>query len=113
MTGFFGSLDDAEMAAFAASLDAAEAEGERLGFATIEEVMRETDLVVVTIARRIGQRPLLGRIEPRLAQPRFRVWSLPSFSLLVVYNATTDPVRIVRIVHTAQDLPKVLKDLRS
>ena len=73
---------------------------------------RLRDLVVVTTARRIGQRPLLGRVEPRLVQSRFRVWSVPSFSLLVVYNATTDPVRIVRIVHTAQDLPKVLESLR-
>ena len=52
VTGFFGSLDDAQMAAFAASLDAAEAEGERLGFATIEEVMRETDAQLEEMARR-------------------------------------------------------------
>ena len=70
-------------------------------------------MVIVTTAERIGQRPLLGRVDPRLAAPRFRFWSLSAFSLLIVYNATTDPVRIVRIVHTAQDLPKALKELRS
>ena len=62
--------------------------------------------------RRLGARPFLGRVEPKLARPRFRFWSLRAFSLLLVYNATTDPVRIVRIVHTARDFPTVLKDLR-
>ena len=43
---------DAEVAAFVASLDAAKEEGERLGFATIEEVMRETDAQLEEMARR-------------------------------------------------------------
>ena len=73
---------------------------------------RLRDLVLAT-ARRIGERPLLGRVEPRLARPQFRFWSLPAYSLLVVYNAEADPVRVVRIVHTAQDLPRALRDLRS
>ena len=44
--------EDAELAAFAESLDAAEAEGERLGFATLEEVMRETDVQLEELARK-------------------------------------------------------------
>ena len=69
--------------------------------------------LVDAAAVRIGERPLLGRIEPALARPRYRFWSLPAFSLLLVYNAEVDPVRIIRIVHTARDLPKVLKHLGS
>ena len=51
VTSFFGSLDDTQMAAFATSLDVAEAEGEKLGFATIDEVMRETDVLLEDMAR--------------------------------------------------------------
>ena len=76
------------------------------------EAARRLRQLVDVAARRIGARPLLGRVDPRLAAPRFRFWSLSAFSLLIVYNGTTDPVRIVRIVHTAQDLPKALKELR-
>ena len=56
---------------------------------------------------------MLGRVEPKMGRPSIRVWSLSSFSLLLVYNATTDPVRILRIVHTSRDLPKALKNLGS
>ena len=69
--------------------------------------------LVVTTATRIGSRPMLGRVEPKMGRPSIRVWSLSSFSLLLVYNATTDPVRILRIVHTSRDLPKALKNLGS
>ena len=56
---------------------------------------------------------MLGRVEPKMGLPSIRVWSLSSYSLLLVYNATTDPVRILRIVHTSRDLPKALKNLGS
>ena len=52
VTSFFGSLGDTQMAAFATSLDVAEAEGEQLGFATIDEVMRETNVLLEDMARR-------------------------------------------------------------
>ena len=55
----------------------------------------------------------MGRVEPFLACPPYRFWSLPVFSLLIAYDPEEDPVQILRIVHTAQDLPNVLKDLRS
>ena len=63
-------------------------------------------------ARRIGERPLLGRVELSLARPRFRFWSLPAYSLVLAYDAEWDPVQILRVVHTAQDLPKLLQELR-
>ena len=64
-------------------------------------------------ARRLGARPFLGRVEPHLASPRYRFWSLPAFSLLIAYDPEDDPVQVLRIVHTAQDLPRALKELRS
>ncbi len=42
---------EAELAAFAASLDAAKAEGARDGYFTIEEVMREADAIIEEIAK--------------------------------------------------------------
>ncbi len=68
---------------------------------------------VDTAARRIGERPLLGRVELSIAPPRFRFWSLPAFSMLLAYDTQPDPVQILRVVHTAQDLPNLLKELGS
>ena len=69
--------------------------------------------MVEAASRRIGERPLLGRMEPALARPRYRFWSLPTFSLLVAYDAEAEPVQILRIVHTARNLPNVLRHLGS
>lgn len=30
---------------------------------------------------------------------------------MLVYDATTQPVRIVRVVHMKRDLPRILRDL--
>ncbi|MBV8912144.1 MAG: type II toxin-antitoxin system RelE/ParE family toxin [Acetobacteraceae bacterium] len=68
---------------------------------------------VEAASKRIGARPLIGRLEPSLARPQYRFWSLTAFSLLLVYDAEADPVEILRIVHTARDLPKALKHLSS
>ncbi len=64
-------------------------------------------------ARRIGERPRLGRHEPALADVRYRVWSVPGFPYLIVYRPDLSPPSIVRFVHTARDLPKALADLGS
>jgi toxin ParE1/3/4 len=62
-------------------------------------------------ARLIGANPALGARRPRLANIRHRFWSIPRYRYLLVYTDATDPPRIVRIVHTSQDLPRVLADL--
>ena len=43
--------EDAEVASFVASLDAAKEEGERLGFRSIEEVMRKADALLDELDR--------------------------------------------------------------
>jgi toxin ParE1/3/4 len=68
--------------------------------------------VIETAARRIGQRPALGRREPTLADARYRFWSVSGFPYLLVYRADTSPPSIVRFVHMARDLPLLLADLR-
>ena len=45
--------------------------------------------------------------------PSYRFWSLPEFSYLLVYDPATDPVQILRCVHTSRDLPRELAALRG
>jgi toxin ParE1/3/4 len=68
---------------------------------------------VALAARRICERPLLGRHEPALADARYRFWSVAGFPYLIVYRPDLSPPSIVRFVHTARDLPKALADLGS
>ena len=39
-----------------------------------------------TAVRRIGDRPMLGRIEPRYAPQNYRFWSITGFPYLLVYD---------------------------
>lgn len=61
-------------------------------------------------ARRLGANPRLGSVRPYVPE-RFRAWPLTRYGYLLVYDAGTDPVQILRIVHMARDLPRVLADL--
>lgn len=69
--------------------------------------------VVDAAARRIANNPALGRRELALADARYRFWSVSGFPYLIVYRADTDLPSIVRFVHTARDLPRVLAGLRD
>jgi toxin ParE1/3/4 len=62
-------------------------------------------------ARRIGTRPGIGAARPHLGRGRHRFLLLRGFPYLVVYTADTAPPRILRVVHTARDLPPLLADL--
>ena len=62
-------------------------------------------------ARLIGGNPALGAHRPSLAGRRYRFWSIPRYRYLIVYTDATDPPRIVRVVHTARDLPSALAEL--
>ncbi len=66
---------------------------------------------VQAAARRIGVNPTIGARRPQLASARYRFWSIPRYRYLLAYTDATDPPRIVRIVHTSRDLPRVLADL--
>ncbi|MDT8316312.1 type II toxin-antitoxin system RelE/ParE family toxin [Roseomonas mucosa] len=63
---------------------------------------------VLQAARRLGHNPALGARRPALADERFRFWSLPRFSYLLVYTDRVSPPRILRVLHTARDLPRFL-----
>lgn len=68
---------------------------------------------VLAAAERLAERPLLGRQQPELAPPPFRFWSIPRWRLLLVYDPTSAPATIQRIVSTDQDLPPLLAELRG
>jgi plasmid stabilization system protein ParE len=66
---------------------------------------------VAAAARNIGANPALGARRLQLASARYRFWSIPRYRTLLAYTDATDPPRIVRVVHTSQNLPRVLADL--
>jgi len=66
---------------------------------------------VLDAGERLALRPQLGRRRPDLLPDPFRFWSLPRFGLLLVYDPTTSPALILRVLHTARDLGPLLADL--
>ena len=62
-------------------------------------------------ARRIGAHPEIGAARPQLSSGRHRFLLLRGFTYLVAYTADTIPPRILRVLHTAGDLPPLLADL--
>jgi plasmid stabilization system protein ParE len=67
---------------------------------------------VADAAKRLGENPLLGSVRPHLP-PLYRFWSLIRFGYVLVYDPHTEPVVILRFVHTRRDLPRVLAELRD
>lgn len=61
----------------------------------------------------LSSRPLMGRQRLGLLPEPYRFWSIASFPYLLVYDASHSPPRVIRMLHTARDLPKLLTDLDS
>jgi toxin ParE1/3/4 len=60
--------------------------------------------------RMVGEAPGIGHLRRDLTARPLRFW--PVYSYLVVYDPATEPVRIVRIVHGARDVPLLFVDQR-
>ncbi|MGH6957152.1 MAG: type II toxin-antitoxin system RelE/ParE family toxin [Caulobacteraceae bacterium] len=67
---------------------------------------------IAGLAQHLGDHPMAGTRRPELASDPYRFAVVRGFHYVVVYNASTRPPTIVRIVHGARDLPEVLKDLQ-
>jgi len=65
---------------------------------------------VAQAAHRIATHPDIGSLRPDLADEPYRFVILTGFPYVIVYNAERKPLLIVRILHTARDIPEVLKD---
>ena len=50
-------------------------------------------------------------LRAALTAARYRLWPLRGFRYLLVYGTAADPPHVVRIVHTARDLPAALHDI--
>ncbi len=68
-------------------------------------------LALEAAARRLGEHPQYGRAAPPYLPEPYRFWSLPRFGYVLVYDPQTEPVEILRFVHTRRDLPRALADL--
>lgn len=66
---------------------------------------------VLAVARLIAEHPFIGTARLELAPEPFRFCVIRGYPHLIVYDPTTRPPTIMRIVHRARDLPEVLKDL--
>jgi toxin ParE1/3/4 len=55
---------------------------------------------------------MVGVRHLELARDPYRFAVVRGFPYIVIYDASTRPPTIVRVVHGARDLPEVLRDLR-
>lgn len=62
----------------------------------------------VRALRRLAEHPGLGRARPDLAPESTRFF--PVYSYLIVYDATSAPLRVLRVIHGARDLRSALGD---
>jgi toxin ParE1/3/4 len=66
---------------------------------------------VAGAAERIGTYPRTGVVRPDLTSGPYRFVILTGFPYVIVYAENSDPPVIVRILHGARDLPRLLRDL--
>jgi toxin ParE1/3/4 len=66
---------------------------------------------VAKAAERIGTYPRIGVVRLDLTSGPYRFVVLTGFPYLIVYAEDHDPPLIVRVVHGARDLPRLLRDL--
>ena len=64
--------------------------------------------VLATALRRLGTNPALGAPRPALTDTRYRFLALRGFPYLLVYTADTAPLRVLRVLHMAHDIPMLL-----
>ena len=68
---------------------------------------------VLKAAERIGEYPQTGgRRADLTASTRYRFVMLTGYPYLIVYAADRNPPVIVRVLHGARDLPRLLRTLR-
>lgn len=56
---------------------------------------------------KVGAEPGIGHIRDDLADELLRVWVV--FSYLIIYRPDTQPVQIIRVLHGARDVPRVVE----
>jgi antitoxin ParD1/3/4/toxin ParE1/3/4 len=54
----------------------------------------------------LAQHPLLGHLREDLADEPLRFW--PVYSYLIIYRAEKRPIQVVRVLHGARDVKRLL-----
>ncbi len=57
--------------------------------------------------RRLAEYPRIGHVREDLADRSLRFW--PVYSYLIVYRPESRPLQIIRVLHGARDVRRVLK----
>lgn len=70
------------------------------------EVARRIMLEMQATMQMLTNLPKLGHRRSDIHDPRYRFYSV--YSWLIVYNPSTDPLQILRVVHGRRDLPSTL-----
>jgi antitoxin ParD1/3/4/toxin ParE1/3/4 len=72
------------------------------GRAVARRVTREIRRVV----RFLAAHPSAGHLRPDLSNLPLRFWTV--YSYVIVYDGTSKPIQVVRILHGARDIPSLL-----
>jgi plasmid stabilization system protein ParE len=57
----------------------------------------------------LGRAPMLGHSRRELTKLPLRFWPVRGYSnYLIVYDPSPQPIRVVRIIHGARNLPEIL-----
>jgi plasmid stabilization system protein ParE len=57
---------------------------------------------------RLAEMPGLGHLREDLADEPLRFWTV--YSYLIIYRPETDPIQIVRVLHGARDVRRLLEE---
>jgi plasmid stabilization system protein ParE len=77
---------------------------EHAGVAVARHVLREIRSAVQFLAANPG----VGHLRDDLTDQSVKFW--PVFSYLVIYNPTTRPLEILRVLHASRDVSAILED---
>ncbi len=58
--------------------------------------------------RRLAEFPRIGHVREDLADKSLRFW--PVYSYLIVYRPESRPLQIIRVLHGARDVRRILAD---
>jgi toxin ParE1/3/4 len=74
---------------------------------------RRLRVAIADLAGLLGEHPQLGTARPELADEPLRFGVVRGFPYLALFDPTTNPPVILRVLHGARDLPELLRDYRD
>ena len=68
---------------------------------------RRVRLLILDACRRLADHPGMGHSRSDLTEIPVLFWPVGSY--LIIYNPARQPIEIVRVVHAARDVPRLLE----